>query len=562
MTLPAFETLQVEAPTTEVRWVIPGKARVTGSVTDEHGAPAARVRMRLWLEADGSLKARGTTDARGHFSLWGLSPGRYVLEAAEGSGEVERFTFHALELRERETAEVDLRLEAGWTLSGRAVDETGHPLAGVHIRARAFPEHTPSWRPGAWVHEPYGTTPSVHTGADGRFTLRNLQGREAELEVDLEGYRAPPPDELRVREGSTDLRVVLRRMARIHGRLLGPEGAPITRFGVSGMEVMDPEGDFSVPIRRSGTYHLKFSAKGMAPLLHRVPAREGTDVDMGELHLSPGRRISGRVLDAETSSPLEGAQVLTSNLRNPRIRIRSHPNAVRTDVDGTFTLPHEPSRPLQLLVEAEGYRVRSLELGGGDVDDLTVHMEQGARVMLLAKDAQGRPVAASGYLDQEGSGMELGTFFYAENGMDVLRGLEPGRYRVHAGPSGKNENHLVFPIHFVDIPATGEVSIELRARDSGATLELRLKGATTTAALYLGVAPRPIPHGSHSSLLSRALEAEDVSPGVVRFRNLPPGRATLLLVKNEAIVYLDEVDLPAEGTVVREVTFDEKLLRP
>ena len=54
----------------------------------------------------------------------------------------------------------------------------------------------------------------------------------------------------------------------------------------------------------------------MAPVLREVEAQAGTDVDLGEIRMGPGRRVSGRVLDAETDKPLAGASVLATRARS------------------------------------------------------------------------------------------------------------------------------------------------------------------------------------------------------------------------------------------------------
>ncbi|NPC78416.1 carboxypeptidase regulatory-like domain-containing protein, partial [Pyxidicoccus fallax] len=552
------ERHQVDAPDTKARLVLDRKARVSGTLTDEHGAPVPGARMRLWrMEEPVSAQARGMTDARGHFSLWGLSPGRYLLEAAEGSGGVERLAFHPVELREREAVEVPLRLEAGRTLSGLVVDEAGHPVSEVSVFTFSFAEHVPEWRREFNPQGTDGPTPSVRTGADGRFTLRNLQARELELRTHRTGYDEPPPEERRVRAGDTDVRIVLRRMARIHGRLTGPDGAPLRHFRVNGEQTMAPEGAFSLPIDPAGHYSLELSAQGMATRVLRGKAREGTDVDLGEVRMSPARRVSGRVLDAETSKPVERAWVLTSTFREPSFPVRTHDKVVRTDGDGAFTLPAEEPGPLQLFVEAEGYRARGLELGSGDVEGLTVLLERGARLTLSARDEQGRPATVSVYLDREGADRSTrGTYVSVEHGRSVMSGLEPGRYQVHVSSFARQGPTPVFPIPSVDIPATGNVSVDLRARTSGATLEVHARGDATSAFLYPGIAPPIRLHGDCDELQSRSVRPTGELPGVVTFRNLPPGRVTLIVLKYQAFIHREEIDLPATGTVVREVTPD------
>jgi hypothetical protein len=73
--------------------------------------------------------------------------------------------------------------------------------------------------------------------------------------------------------------------------------------------------------------------------------------------------------------------------------------------------------------------------------------------------------------------------------------------------------------------------------------------------LFPGVAPPPRLFRDFVSVEARAFPYEGVLPAPVTYRNLPPGRVTLFLVERSLQGYhREELDLPAEGTVVREVT--------
>ncbi|MCY1018007.1 carboxypeptidase regulatory-like domain-containing protein [Pyxidicoccus sp. MSG2] len=551
----------VTAPSSNVRVVLPRKTRVSGTLTDERDAPIPGARVELWREGQ-SVRSMylDTTDARGHFSIRSLEQGRFVLEATHVSGGVERSTSRPIELREREAVEVSLRLEAGWTLTGLAVDETGQPVAGVSVHTRLPQGATPAWRRG---DEFGGLPPFTLTGADGRFTLRHLQTEEVWLEVLANGLRfAPSRSEggqpelkrLLVRAGAPEVRLVLEHLGRIHGRLTGPDGAPLTRFSLNGKEAADPHGVFSRPIETSGTWRMEFTAKGMATVLREVEAQAGTDVDLGEIRLGAGRRVSGRVLDAETGEPLEGVSVLATRARISTVPIERHRGAVTTDADGNFSLPSVEPGPLQLFVEADHYRSQRLDLGAGDEEGLTVRLDQGASVEVSVRDAQGKPMDANLYLDRRGEPLTMRPYSIP-NGSGIHRGLEPGSYRVYAFAPGIRRGSTVFDPQDVQLPASGQVKLDLVARSTGATLELRVDDSVRFSILFPGVAPAPRLFRDFPPVEARAFPYEGVLPGTVTYRNLPPGRATLFLVERSLQAFhREEIDLPAEGHLVREVT--------
>ena len=553
----------VRAPSTGVQVVLPRKASVSGTLTDERGMPFPGASVRLWPADRGEEYVESketTTDLLGRFSLWGLEPGRFVLEATHVSGGVERSTAQPVELREREAVEVSLRLEAGWTLTGLAVDEAGQPVPGVRVYALLAEEAVPAWRrdEGKDLHPPF-----TLTGADGRFTLRHLRTEEVWLEVLANGHHfdasrsqggQPELKRLHVREGAPEVRLVMVRLGRIHGRLTGPDGAPLTRFTLNGQEQADPRGVFSRSIETSGTWRVELSAKGMAPVQREVEAREGTDVDLGEIRMGPGRRVSGRVLDAQTGQPLADVHVLATRARIGTMALKQHRGVVSTDAEGAFSLSAVEPGPLQLFVEGDHYRPQRLDLGEGDVDGLTVRLEQGALLEVSVRDAQGRPMDATLYLDREGEALTRRSYSVPE-GSAQHRGLEPGRYRVYAFAPGVRRGSTVFDPQDVQLPASGTVKLDLVARRTGATLELRVDDSVGFSILFPGVAPPPRLFRDFPPVEARAFPYEGELPGTVTYRNLPPGRATLFLVERALQAFhREELDLPAEGTVVREVT--------
>jgi protocatechuate 3,4-dioxygenase beta subunit len=365
----------VTVPAKDVRIVLPRKGRVSGTLTDEHGAPCPGAEVRLWRQdtapRDGEDEDEETqdtledteavvTDARGRFDLWGLKPGRFFVEATRVWGGVERSASRPVELREDQAVEVALRLEAGWTLSGIAVDAEGNPVSGVQVQPSFPSEARAIWRRSSYLGS---LSLSVTTGPDGRFTFQHLQVEELALYARGNGHRLLAPAE--VRKGDPEVRLVLERLGRVHGRLIGPDGAPITRFRQDGQDRVDPGGVFTSDIGGAGTLKLALSAKGLVPIARELQVRAGQDVDLGEVRMTPGRRVAGRVVDARTNKPIIGV----------RIAIEDHPEKVRSLMEGAFVLPHVDVGPRTLFVESDSYRPWRTELGAGDVDGLLIRLE-------------------------------------------------------------------------------------------------------------------------------------------------------------------------------------------
>ncbi|NTX10377.1 carboxypeptidase regulatory-like domain-containing protein [Myxococcus sp. CA056] len=567
-----MEELQVQAPDTKVRWVLKRGATVSGTVFDELETPMPGLLVRLSTEPpeEGTTSSpwpevlsETRTDTRGHYAFGGMKPGRYVLEAVHESGAVERFVTRHLELGARQEAQVDLRLEAGWTLSGTVVDTQGQPLSGADILIQSPPDSTPKWRVG---HRHHAADPVTRTRSDGHFTLRNLPSQDVELSVTKQSFRLAPHlstggrpglDSLHAHEGGPPVRLVMSRRARIHGRVVGPDGKPLTRFQLMREDVEHPQGEFSLDVGSAGSWPVILKAEGLAPVFRQVEVPHDTAVvDLGELRMSAGRKVAGRVLDAETSAPVEGALLVPDVEHFDSVTL--HPYTYWTQAytakDGSFSIARVDERSSALNVRARGYLSRKLNLAPGSQEDLTVRLEKGARVEFSVLDARGQPTSATVFLDREGRESSPYTIEVPAEGLFVMRDLAPGAYWMHAAAGeGRLES---YDSRRVQIPASGGVSIMLKARSEGATLELRVRSPPRfTLVLVSGEDSWSREGYDFSRLRERSLPHEVSKEGTMTFRNLPPGKLTLILISNDwRGSYREVIDIPEAGTVVRDVT--------
>jgi hypothetical protein len=548
------EQLQVQAPAEGVRVVLRRGGSVSGTFTDEQGLPLTQGWVELWdLGGTGGAVRKGHVDQEGRFLLRGVAPGHYMLEATLLAASVDRSAALPVEVKGSEQVEVSPRLVKGRTLSGVVVDGAGQPVAGAFIHPS--PSSPPPWRREELkdVVVVKDVPLDVRSGPDGRFTLHHLAADAYDLSVKKEGYRSPD-DALRVSASTTEVRLVLERLGHIRGRLVDTEGAPITRFEVNGEPRRDSGGAFAVPFSTSGLEKLAISAPGMAPVLRPVQVREGIDVELGELRMGPGRRVRGRVLDAETSAPVSAFIRFTDatlESTSPTSRIWGF---VVAEEDGSFELPNLEARSLVLQVEHEKYLSRRLSLDDR-TEEVTVRLEAGARIEVHVRDAQGRPVGAQLDFERDEGG---GGGAYAPDGTDVLSGLEPGHYTVRLSPLLDDIQPVFFRPRRVQVPASGRVSFTFEGEPGGATVRLRVKDEQVRGVWLRPGGALPI---ANSSDLERALRGsphasmEGDSDEQWVLHHIPPGPATLLLVSEEAEprFHREELDIPAGGTLSREV---------
>jgi protocatechuate 3,4-dioxygenase beta subunit len=555
------QSVRVQAPAENLRVVLSGGATVESTLTDESGAPVEGARVILWsTRAQGMSERNEMTDERGIATLRGIKPGSYVLEATLDHKGVERRASKSLEARGSEQLQVALSFEEGWTLSGTVVDSEGQPLAGISVRATRPNEETPVWRRNARI---YGnrTANDAFTGPDGRFTVKHLVGDVFEVSPWKEGFtfnvsrsvggERGDDSILRVREGAAEVRLVLERQGHIRGRVVGPDGSPFPRFTVNGRTVSGATGAFAVPFEETGQERLELSAPGMASVLRTVQVRQGIDVDLGEVRMGEGRRVTGRVVDAETGAPVAEVRVQIIDTAPNGFGSSYESGLLKlTGEDGTFELAQVESRPLMLGVQHRDYLEARIPLGAS-AQTVPVTLDPGARVEVTLRDAQGRPLEGRVSLwSEEHTRLET---VVVHEGKSIRRGIEPGLYLARARMSEPARFHA----QWVRIPERGPVALSFTQRNQGATLKLRLE--STEKPFDVLVLPEsvtlPLNEDTFTQWRFAGVHVEPDRDGIRTFPHLPSGKAQLLIVSFPPRVryHLEELELPETGVVERVV---------
>jgi protocatechuate 3,4-dioxygenase beta subunit len=556
----------VRAPSTDVHLTVERGASVEGTLTDAQG-----VRLEGFLvevqapdgPGDEDLWRGERTDANGHFLLQGLKPGPFVLLASREAQSAARRAYREVTLVAGTRLKADLRMEPERTLSGVVVDGGGKPLEGAFVRARPPQKGGPAWKREGRRNRHHGPPLGLTTGADGRFTLTGLTEPEYDVRVWKAGYTLAPGRStggtegeegmLRVGAGPADVRLVMARDAHFVGRLVDPDGAPLTRFEVNGSAEEDPDGDFSVPIESVLSEALTFEAEGLPPKVVRVDARPaGSDVDLGVVRMSRGRRVHGRVVDAETGAPVPDAelQLVTRDTGAPYPRLAMDTWSV--DEHGAFDLARVDLESFTLTVSAEGYQPQALTVPPGK-EAMLVRLNSGARVEVTVKDRQGR--LRSAVVEFHGEDDDVTTEL-AHKGRLVQRGLKPGPYTVRlSSPKSQDPRFPVFHPRHVVLPESGSVALTFQEAVGGATVKLRVAGGTSSYIMLLpGRVPPPPRQEAVEEYFAQSLSVEQPEEEAT-FRQVPPGPATVFFLHPDGPQrYHHEVlDIPAEGTLTREL---------
>lgn len=258
-TLPAPTAIEVstKAPIT-LRLKRLAQYTMTGTVTDNAGLPAAGVKL-VYYAQNANQQFNITTDQQGHFEVAGVPEGSGTLQlaATEQSaypGEWLQPQCWSFDLPAREPIAIIISHQKMHSVSGRVVDISHHPLAGVKVTLFLPKE------------EGIKRRPTTVTGADGRYTLKKIPGEALVFVYTLEkaGYRQYITGTLTNGDSDTiDDAVMAACTATVRGKVLGADGKPVQGATVVSVEgglrlraVTDAAGAFTLAKQPACALHL------------------------------------------------------------------------------------------------------------------------------------------------------------------------------------------------------------------------------------------------------------------------------------------------------------------
>ncbi|NRD55168.1 carboxypeptidase-like regulatory domain-containing protein [Corallococcus exiguus] len=570
------QRVNVTLPSSKLRLVLRQGASVAVTVLSATGAPVRDARVTLWQrDARGAADHAGGTDARGQVTLQGVPPGRYVAEALAPGRAVDVHASQSLEVLPGEAPSVTLRMEEGRTLRGVAVTSQGRPLPGVHLRAKVLDADRPLYR---YSGEGYRTraerrAEGVHTDTEGHFLLRSLSASRYELTASLQdhyldarasqGVRAAEYEAAVVDRDTTEVRLVMRRIPHVRGRVVAEGGARLASFVVNDHEYTDPDGRFDQQLLEvSGPQRIVVQARGFAPVDRTVTPDGESDLDLGTLTLTRGRTLKVFLREAATGAPYTG-RVRDDSGQETTVAVSYHveedgvadgpsfrvPTHAVPSKDGSLLLEQVPTTACTLEVDTELHLPLRVTVGA-EVEHLTLSLEKGARVTGHVRDAQGQPVKAQLIFTRPD-----GSEFRRKPGPGdfTLAVIPPGLYTVDVWPEERT-NEVIFQPRVVRIPSSGDVTLEFDALGAGTTVTLRLPEDVDTAFLLSGRAPTPNNSRAFNHLIHQGHPLTEWAGTSVTFRRVPAGHYTVIAGnRDQDRIHREELDVPAEGTVSRDV---------
>ncbi|HVS31483.1 MAG TPA: carboxypeptidase regulatory-like domain-containing protein [Thermoanaerobaculia bacterium] len=268
-------------------------------------------------------------------------------------------------------------LDAGVSLTGRALDENGKPVAGARVFA------------GDW---PVGVT-----AEDGSFTIQRAPATEKTVHV-IAGARsgfAP--------YGSAA--ITLSAPRSISGTVRDSKGR-----GMSGVLVWagsrDSASGASAVTSANGHYRIEGLAQDQYSLAVMTPAtldsgNSRTEADLRrktsaqhDIMMKPANLIRGLVQN-ENSEPVAGAMIMISSDKVPLIYARGMKSTTLTNPAGRFRFPASGERATMLTAAREGYGAGTASIEW-PASDVTITLPEGIEVRGVVVDPDGKPLAGAG----------------------------------------------------------------------------------------------------------------------------------------------------------------------
>jgi len=239
------------------------------------------------------------------------------------------------------------RLQPEAVLSGRVIDETGAPVGGATLEARA-------------ESDPTSAAPLQRANGDaqGRFSLRGLPPGSYALIARAPLHELTVLPKVQTPSTREGLQVVLVRTSALRGEVRTAQGSPAPKAIVTAagsglwpprsLET-DAQGRFELSPLPAGIYELRAKLGGSVSAPAEGVVLEPAAASFVTLSLVPGADLRGRVVDAATGLPLAAEVIVVEDA------LSAVPARTKTDAKGEFVVPG--LRPLvhRVWARAPGY---------------------------------------------------------------------------------------------------------------------------------------------------------------------------------------------------------------
>ena len=443
-------------------------ALITGTLTDETGAPIVGGKATVTIPTEGGFKTvTATTDGSGRYYIPGAGAGDYEIAVTtpDGKGRVDKVTASDGKKAEAD-AKGDLKPENLPMATGVAADPAGKPIAGAAVTIRNKNDLS------APVTDKSGSEiTGITTGEGGGYVLPGLpdgayiitttskDGQSGLTEITVSGGKvtgskgvpnrtgvqvtgAITSDGTPVKGATVSVTIPTKDLG---GNVIGSKTLTVTT-GAQGEYVL-----VGVP---EGTYDLVVTSGGKT--VTQKLTVEATDLSGKDIDLKDAKATLTGVVKDKDAKPLEGASVSLLDPKtgatvevdaNGNLTTDGDPLTVQTGAGGEYVLSGVPDG--KYVVYARGGDkagvTQELTVSGGKVTGVTnVTALDGTALFGVVKDGE-TPVPGATVLLKDKDGNELGTTTTNSDGRYFLSGMTDN-CTIVAVKDGKTKSHNVASI--------------------------------------------------------------------------------------------------------------------
>ena len=481
---------------------------------------------------------RATTGADGRFRIGGLAPGEYSLAAGKAGWATETRDAAIAEGRGPDPFAFALEPEA--VVVGRVVGKKGGGVRNQQVSAQAVDAGARS----------YGYARSA---PDGSFRIEGLRkGTAYNLFLFGAGPNAPKAT---VTPPAENVDLVVDGTGRIAGRVVDPDGRPVTEYQVTAQadrsssssgwvdsvrqDVSSETGEFALENVPAAPLEVRVIAKGyQVARVGGVAVEEGGTREGVEVRLARGASLKGRVVEARGGAPVAGAEVSTE----------SAPSRTTADSDGAFEMDGLAPGKVRVSATYPDFVAASETVevaeSGGTVE---LKMSTGASVSAVVVSPGGEPVpGAEVSLAPGGQSWSNTRLIAGPDGRVKFPHLIPGRFTLTAGSAGRRSKPM-------------DVAVEPdQARDD---VRIVLGGGASVLVMVTGLSPEERRQVSVYVSGRGYLPGKELPDGRFEIHDVPSGRAQVYArVGNfgdpTSRTGSRSVTVPEDGTVDVEVPFE------
>ena len=447
----------------EWRLILRRPVRVTGVVLQADGTPAAGATVRCWINGvskwhNWSPPPTTTADQKGRLAFQVIPGAAYRLSANLGKRSTKSAEVHLVGRKARDH-DITLRFAGAYSVRGLLLDGSGKPIGGSRVYVRPVP-------PGKAVRESRSGG-SAKTSADGRFEVLLTDGGRYYVAGGAKGWTADCRQvELYRARPHQEVALQLKPYAVVSGRIVDERGRPCAgvfvglswtakqserRELISRLHGVLPRGPsagdgsfrFMVPAGlryRIGCRPLADKPRLYASKQEVSPPVEGVVVVLTKADRE-GLTISGSVVEAATGAPITSfmvSRLLSKSPGSSSLGVLARCENAR----GQFEIgPISAGYRYSLLVDAPGFA--QTKLGPFDPEvkrqKVRVAMQKPGTVRCIVKRHDGTLMPMARVWLKRYGGHSFEPFHSAStdgNGVALLKGVDPDRYRVSAQRQG------------------------------------------------------------------------------------------------------------------------------